>query len=179
MSGVRTYVNSTEKFSSIRWLWGGWNPWCCVIQDSKPGPLPTELFWPPDVTLKSVLFSDKLLTSRPVTLPLDLKTLCQKLRASKESSDSKLVANPTKQWPEMPEAAINLLKQLLDPNPTTRITAEKALTHEFLSPSPESRTTASAAEWEKQKECHTYFTPDDFSGFTCCRLVGWLREKTF
>ena len=25
---------------------GGSNQWCCIAQDSKPNPLPTELFWP-------------------------------------------------------------------------------------------------------------------------------------
>ena len=45
-SGVRTSVISKEKITSTRGLQGGSNELYCIMQDSKPNTLPTELFWP-------------------------------------------------------------------------------------------------------------------------------------
>lgn len=70
----------------------------------------------------------KLLTCRPVTRPLDLKHLCLRLR----SVSSEQNTAPVKAWADIPDSAIDLLKKLLDPDPFTRITAEKALQHAFF-----------------------------------------------
>ncbi|XP_070177494.1 cell division cycle 7-related protein kinase-like isoform X2 [Littorina saxatilis] len=75
---------------------------------------------------------EKLVTCRPVTRPLELKKLCLRLRATPESSGEKHAANATRQWPDIPDPAVNLLQRLLDPNPATRITAEDSLSHEFF-----------------------------------------------
>ena len=48
-NGVRTHANSQGKILST-WkifLSGGWNLWHCIMQDSEPNTLPTELFQPP------------------------------------------------------------------------------------------------------------------------------------
>ena len=41
-NGVGTHVNSKGKIPSTRKLLprGGWNPWCCIKQDSEPNTLP-------------------------------------------------------------------------------------------------------------------------------------------
>ena len=46
-NGVRTHVNSKQKIPSTRQHCAGSNLQCCIMQDSKPNTLPTELFWTP------------------------------------------------------------------------------------------------------------------------------------
>ena len=45
-NGVRTHVNSKGKVPSTRWFRGGCNSRCCIMQDSEPNTLLTELFQP-------------------------------------------------------------------------------------------------------------------------------------
>ena len=47
-NGVRTHVNSKGKITSTARPRGRLNPWCCIMKDSQPNTLPTELFPPQD-----------------------------------------------------------------------------------------------------------------------------------
>lgn len=53
---------------------------------------------------------------------IDLRYLCEHIRKS----------NPNKRQMELPDSAFDLLNKMLDPNPMTRITAEAALQHAFI-----------------------------------------------
>ncbi|KAL8626024.1 hypothetical protein ACOMHN_012616 [Nucella lapillus] len=83
---------------------------------------------------KAALSFDKLITVRPETRALDLKSLCERLRANPDdaATNKKSGSPPTLQWSEVPEDAVDLLARMLDPNPATRITAEQALASDFL-----------------------------------------------
>ena len=58
-NGERTYVNSKGKIPSSRkiLLRRGSNPHCCIMQDSKPNTLLTELFWHPTTVQHPSLLS--------------------------------------------------------------------------------------------------------------------------
>ena len=43
-NGVRNHANPKRKIPLYRRLRGGLNLQCCIMQDSKPNTLPTELF---------------------------------------------------------------------------------------------------------------------------------------
>jgi cell division control protein 7 len=62
----------------------------------------------------------KTLIVTSVRKPMDLKVLCEDLRGDNTSFKA-------------PDSAYDLLDKLLDPNPRTRLTASKALQHEFFS----------------------------------------------
>ena len=64
-NGIRTHFNSSGEFPSTGRPRGRSNPRCCIMQDSEPNTLPTELFRPlgeaylasaalPDITLHGV-----------------------------------------------------------------------------------------------------------------------------
>ncbi|XP_076454660.1 cell division cycle 7-related protein kinase-like [Babylonia areolata] len=86
-----------------------------------------------DEVKKAALSFDKLITARPRTRALELKSLCERLRANNpDPLGSKQPTQPTRQWPKVPDCAVKLLKRMLDPNPATRITAEQALASDFF-----------------------------------------------
>ena len=69
----------------------------------------------------------------------DIKSMCEKLRLSSHISTCKICGtvaseDRTKSCKLQPfvDPAFDLLKKCLDPNPNSRITAEKALTHSFF-----------------------------------------------
>ncbi|KAJ8299897.1 hypothetical protein KUTeg_021416 [Tegillarca granosa] len=78
----------------------------------------------------------------PATPALDLKTLCSKLRQGAPGKSSRSCSREDLElekeniinasWTRVPNSAYDLLKQLLDLDPFTRITAEKALEHPFF-----------------------------------------------
>lgn len=65
-------------------------------------------------------------TKRP---PMDLKTVCVKLRDSLQQSPNNVLQF------QAPDSAYDLLSHLLDPNPFTRFSASEALTHPFFTES--------------------------------------------
>lgn len=77
----------------------------------------------------------KRLTLSHLKPTLDLKTLCEKLRGIR----ARIGLNPSgnrfryhDSWLHVPDSAYDLLSKLLDPDPSSRITAEDALKHDFL-----------------------------------------------
>ncbi|KAH7980302.1 hypothetical protein HPB49_014525 [Dermacentor silvarum] len=81
----------------------------------------------------------KLLTVSHEKPVLDLKTLCERLRGTREAKSGQTADDVEKahfryheSWLRVPDSAYDLLYKLLDPDPTTRITAEDALKHDFL-----------------------------------------------
>ena len=69
-----------------------------------------------------VLFAGKNLTVSPVMPGLNLKTMCERLQAT----------NKTRRDLNVPDSAYSLLKELLNPNPVTRMSAAEALQHPFF-----------------------------------------------
>ena len=70
--------------------------------------------------------SGKNLLCHPSSQPLNLKTMCQRLRTGAHAKQSK--TNP---WMNVPEAAFDLLSRLLDLNLQARTSADNALQHSF------------------------------------------------
>ncbi|XP_041368414.1 cell division cycle 7-related protein kinase-like [Gigantopelta aegis] len=74
----------------------------------------------------------------PNPQPVDLRTLCHKLRSAPprigkhHSSKTLNKENFTRSWTNIPKSAFDLLHRLLDLNPGTRITAEEALEEAFF-----------------------------------------------
>uniref|UniRef100_A0A131XKZ0 non-specific serine/threonine protein kinase n=1 Tax=Hyalomma excavatum TaxID=257692 RepID=A0A131XKZ0_9ACAR len=79
----------------------------------------------------------KLLTVSHEKPVLDLKSLCERLRGTRvktgQTADGVDEAHFRyhESWLCVPDSAYDLLYMLLDPDPTTRITAEDALKHDF------------------------------------------------
>jgi len=81
------------------------------------------------------LYSGKTLVTSSEIQPMDLRRLCENYRASscKESQQAKTDKSPKKDsCMHLPECAYSLMYRCLDLNPQSRITAEEALKHEFL-----------------------------------------------
>lgn len=80
----------------------------------------------------------KLLTVSHEKPVLDLKSLCERLRGTRvkigQTADGieKAHFRYHESWLHVPDSAYDLLYKLLDPDPTTRITAEDALKHDFI-----------------------------------------------
>lgn len=77
----------------------------------------------------------KRLTLSHLKPTLDLKTLCEKLRGIRARIGLNPSGNPFRyheSWLHVPDSAYDLLSKLLDPDPSSRITAEDALKHDFL-----------------------------------------------
>ncbi|KAL1425027.1 hypothetical protein MTO96_019604 [Rhipicephalus appendiculatus] len=80
----------------------------------------------------------KLLTVSHEKPVLDLKSLCERLRGTRvkigQTADGveKAHLRHHESWLHVPDSAYDLLYRLLDPDPTTRITAEDALKHDFI-----------------------------------------------
>uniref|UniRef100_L7M4T5 non-specific serine/threonine protein kinase n=1 Tax=Rhipicephalus pulchellus TaxID=72859 RepID=L7M4T5_RHIPC len=80
----------------------------------------------------------KLLTISHDKPVLDLKSLCERLRGTRvkigQTADGveKVHLGYHESWLHVPDSAYDLLYKLLDPDPTTRITAEDALKHDFI-----------------------------------------------
>lgn len=77
----------------------------------------------------------KRLTLSHLKPALDLKTLCERLRGipagvGLESPGTDFRYHES--WLHVPDSAYDLLSKLLDPDPSSRITAEDALKHDFL-----------------------------------------------
>ncbi|XP_022673099.1 cell division cycle 7-related protein kinase-like isoform X3 [Varroa destructor] len=72
----------------------------------------------------------KKLTTTTRKSPMDLATLCLTLRGLDNPAQRAGTLHPT--WFTVPNSAFDLLYKLLDPNPYTRISAEHALSHPFL-----------------------------------------------
>ena len=91
------------------------------------------------VIMSITLFSGKNLICSPSQQPLDLKTMCVKLRTAPMSRLSKTNSatnvETEKSWRNIPDSAFDLLRRLIDLNPYTRITAEEALKHPFFTES--------------------------------------------
>ena len=70
----------------------------------------------------------------PISPPINLRSLCLRLRNIKPVTMSQANALPKRKqdWANVPTSAFILLKRLLDLNPSTRITAEEALQHPFF-----------------------------------------------
>lgn len=77
----------------------------------------------------------KRLTLSHLKPTLDLKTLCEKLRGIRARNGLNPSGNRFRyhdSWLHVPDSAYDLLSKLLDPDPSSRITAEDALKHDFL-----------------------------------------------
>lgn len=80
----------------------------------------------------------KLLTISHEKPALDLKCLCERLRGTRvkfEETDNGFEEVPPRyheSWHHVPDSAYDLLYKLLDPDPSTRITADDALEHDFI-----------------------------------------------
>lgn len=72
----------------------------------------------------------KRLTTTTRKAPMDLAALCLTLRGL--DSPQQRTGTLHSSWFSVPHSAFDLLYKLLDPNPFTRITAENALSHPFL-----------------------------------------------
>ncbi|XP_023222663.1 cell division cycle 7-related protein kinase-like [Centruroides sculpturatus] len=59
---------------------------------------------------------------------VDFKLLCQRIQSIQRNSENV----PNEPENTIPESAYNLLGRLLDPNPLTRITAQQACAHQFI-----------------------------------------------
>ncbi|KAH8034420.1 hypothetical protein HPB51_023734 [Rhipicephalus microplus] len=84
------------------------------------------------------LLEGKLLTISHEKPALDLKCLCERLRGTRvkfEETDNGFEEVPPRyheSWHHVPDSAYDLLYKLLDPDPSTRITADDALEHDFI-----------------------------------------------
>lgn len=79
----------------------------------------------------------KVLTLSESFPPVDLSTTCLRLRATQmamyQATHTPSQLNPlTNSWDTLRMDAFDLLAKMLDPNPSTRITAEQALKHPFF-----------------------------------------------
>ena len=81
-------------------------------------------------------FPGKEFLCNPSLPGVDLRILCERLRGSANSASrakSTRASSPgDKSWTSVPDAAYDLLKQLLNPNHIERLSAEDALSHPFL-----------------------------------------------
>ena len=74
----------------------------------------------------------------PSPQPVDLHTLCHKLRSAPPRTGKHQPVNRenlVQSWKNIPKSAFDLLYRLLDLNPVTRITAEDALQEPFFTES--------------------------------------------
>ncbi len=82
-----------------------------------------------------VCFPGKHLICNPKCPAMDLRVMCQRLRSAscQTKKGPKQGKDAVSDWSQAPQAAYDLLSQLLDINPHTRITADEALRHPFFS----------------------------------------------
>ncbi|RUS83905.1 hypothetical protein EGW08_008319 [Elysia chlorotica] len=91
--------------------------------------------------LNSIFSPGKALTLSEVLPALDLRTTCLKLRSSQMTSRTgpcdpgHQPSDLVHEWSSMSQDAFHLLTRMLDPNPSTRITAEQALKHPYFAES--------------------------------------------